>query len=528
MRSHADFARLGIRFARRNSSDSGLLLGAKFESVYRNPDLIDASDVILAKDPLTQPYRQTAGKYFAYAWRRRYNGVKPDGIAVPALTSFRDLIEALERDGVLRSVSRAVDPRYELIAVMRAVQKAGNEPLLFTDVTGSPAPVATNVLGRRDVLALALGLRPETLLASLVAQEAAQADPVIVSDAPVHQVVRTGDLDIARELPQVVHSERDAGAYISAGICIARHPVTGTYNASWNRIQLVGGDHTRVRMMPPQHLGQYQSVAEQGGDALPVAVAIGAPPALMLSAASKIPFDADEYRTAGGWQRTPLRLARAKTVPLDIPADAEFIIEGHVLPHVREPEGPFGEFTDGYVEVGQNHVLKVTAITRRSDAIYHVILAGGSEDTVLLGVPLMTEVLKKIAPLAKIRDLGFPGHIFGCVISLEKTDDAQPKTVLEAALAAHAWMKVVVVVDADVDPNDAQEVLWAIHTRHTPDTGILHVPEVGSFPRADVRAAHRGKVGIDATAPMAMKNTFRRRRFPGIEAIDPADYFDPA
>jgi len=155
-------------------------------------------------------------------------------------------------------------------------------------------------------------------------------------------------------------------------------------------------------------------------------------------------------------------------------------------------------------------------------------LAGGSEDTVLLGVPLMTEVLKKIAPLAKIRDLGFPGHIFGCVISLEKTDDAQPKTVLEAALAAHAWMKVVVVVDADVDPNDAQEVLWAIHTRHTPDTGILHVPEVGSFPRADVRAAHRGKVGIDATAPMAMKNTFRRRRFPGIEAIDPADYFDPA
>ena len=98
----------------------------------------------------------------------------------------------------------------------------------------------------------------------------------------------------------------------------------------------------------------------------------------MLSAASKISMP-DEYRTAGGWQQTPLRLARAKTVPLDIPADAEFVIEGHVLPHVREPEGPFGEFTDGYVEVGQNHVLKVTAITRRSDAIYHVILAGGTE-----------------------------------------------------------------------------------------------------------------------------------------------------
>ena len=349
---------------------------------------------------------------------------------MPALTSFRDLIEALKRGGVLRSVSRAVDPRYELIAVMRAVQKAGNEPLLFTNVAGSPAPVATNILGRRDVLAMALGLEPRTLLPSLVAQEAAQLDPVIVTDAPVHEVVQTGGFDIARDIPQVVHSERDAGAYITAGICIARHPATGVYNASWNRIQLAGGDHTRVRMMPPQHLGQYQQAAEQDGAPLPVAVAIGAPPALMLSAASKIPFDADEYRTAGGWQGTPLRLARAKTVPLDVPADAEFVIEGHVLPHVREAEGPFGEFTDGYVEVGQNHVLKVSAITRRRDAIYHVILAGGTEDSVLLGVPLMTEVWKKVAPLANVRDIGFPGHIFGCVISLDKADDAQPRAVL--------------------------------------------------------------------------------------------------
>jgi UbiD family decarboxylase len=281
-------------------------------------------------------------------------------------------------------------------------------------------------------------------------------------------------------------------------------------------------------MMPPQHLGQYQSAAEQGGAPLPVAVAIGAPPALMLSAASKIPFDADEYRAAGGWQREPLRLARAKTVPLDVPADAELIIEGHVLPHVREAEGPFGEFTDGYVEVGQNHVLKVSAITRRHDAIYHVILAGGAEDTVLLGVPLMTEVWKKVASLANIRDIGFPGHIFGCVVSLDKTDDAQPKAVLEAALAAHAWMKIVVVVDSDVDPHDPREVLWAVHTRHRPDTGVVRIESVQGFPRADVRAVHRGKIGLDATAPLDMKETFRRRRFPGIEAINSADWFDPA
>ena len=446
---------------------------------------------------------------------------------MPALTSFRSLIEALKNSGTLRTVSRSVNPRHELIAVMRAVQKAGNEPLLFTNASGSPAPVATNILGRREVLALALGLEPATLLPSLVALEAAQLDPVTVADAPVHEVVQTEGFDVACDIPQVVHSERDAGAYISAGICIARHPATGIVNASWNRIQLAGGDHTRVRMMPPQHLGQYQSVAEEAGAPLPVAVVIGAPPALMLSAASKIPFDADEYRTAGGWQREPLRLVRAKTVPLDVPADAEFVIEGHVVPRVREAEGPFGEFTDGYVEVGPNHVLKVSAITRRRDAVYHVILAGGTEDTVLLGVPLMADVWKKVTPLADVRDIGFPGHIFGCVISLAKTDDAQPRAVLEAALAAHSWMKVVVAIDADVDPHDPQDVLWAIHTRHRPDTGIVRLDNVAGFPRADVRAVHRGKIGLDATAPLDMKDTFRRRRFPGIEAIRPQDYFDP-
>ena len=129
-----------------------------------------------------------------------------------ALTSFRDLIQTLKRAGTLRSISRAVDPRYELIAVMRAVQKAGNEPLLFANVSASPTPVATNIFGRREVLSLALGLEPKMLLPSLVAQEAAQLDPVVVPDAPVHEVVQTAGFDVARDIPQVVHSERDAGA----------------------------------------------------------------------------------------------------------------------------------------------------------------------------------------------------------------------------------------------------------------------------------------------------------------------------
>jgi 3-polyprenyl-4-hydroxybenzoate decarboxylase len=134
---------------------------------------------------------------------------------------------------------------------------------------------------------------------------------------------------------------------------------------------------------------------------------------------------------------------------------------------------------------------------------------------------------KRVSAFGKIRDIGTHGHIFGCVVTLEKTSIDQARAVMLAALAAHPWMKVVIVVDADVDPHDPTEPLWAVHTRNTPETGIYTIPRLGSFQRADVRDAHRGKVGIDATAPMSMRDVFWRRKFPGMDAINLDEVLDP-
>ena len=247
------------------------------------------------------------------------------------IASFRALLEWLDGRGLLAHVTRPVDPAHELTAVLRKTQKGPNVGLLFENVKGSPARVATNVMSRRETLAAALGLAPERLLPDLAAREAKALPPETVAAAPVHEIVLgANELDVARDIPQVIHSERDAGAYVTAGIFLARHPETGVYNASWNRAQIVGGDRMRVRMMPPQHLGQYQAAAEAGDKPLPAAVVIGAPPALMLAASSKIPYEADELAVAGGWQGAPLRVAPAKTVPLLVPADAEMVIEGEI------------------------------------------------------------------------------------------------------------------------------------------------------------------------------------------------------
>jgi len=453
------------------------------------------------------------------------NAPPPASPSIMALTSFRALLDWLEARGELARVARPVDPAFELTAVLRKTQKGPNVGLLFENVTGSPMRVATNAMSRRATLAAALGIAPERLLADLATREHKALAPETVAAAPVHEVVIGADaLDVARDVPQVVHSARDAGAYISAGIFLARHPETGTYNASWNRTQIVGGSRMRVRMMPPQHLGQYQAAAEAADKPLPAAIVIGAPPALMLAAASKIPYESDELAVAGAWQGAPLRVVPAKTVPLLVPADAEMVIEGEIAPKLREDEGPFGEFMDAYVEVGRNHVFRATAITRRRDAIYHVILAGGTEDLALLSLMLQTEIWKAVTPHARVVDVGCPGQILGCVVAIDKTDDAQARAAMRAAVAAHRWMKFVVVVDADVDPHDAEDVLWAIHTRFSPDSGVLRLEGVAGFPRADVAGLHKGKLALDATAPLAMKDKFKRRKFPGIENIDLAAY----
>src|SRR2546425_12192741 len=161
------------------------------------------------------------------------------------------------------------------------------------------------------------------------------------------------------------------------------------------------------------------------------------------------------------------------------PAGAGMIIEGEVFWGGREEGGPFGGFTAGYVPVMKNHVFRVSAITRRRDAIYHAILAGGTEDLNLVGVLVQAEIFKKVSSFVpKIKDIATPGYVFGCVIAIEKQNEDQPKNALLAAMAAYTWTKLVVIVDDDVDPFDAADVLWAIETRCTPETGVYLAPRI--------------------------------------------------
>lgn len=429
----------------------------------------------------------------------------------PDLRAFLTLLDAR---GLLLRVRRPVDPRTELAALVTEAERRG-QAVLFEAVTGSSMSVAANVVGGRRLLALGLGVPPDHVVPTFLAKSRERIAPVVVGDAPVQEVVRIdAEVDL-RRLPLVVHSEKDAGPYLTAGLVIARDPETGIRNVSFNRMMLRGPDEVGIRMMAPQHLGQLYDKAAARGQNLPVAVAIGNHPAELVAGATTLPFGDDELGLAGALRGEPLELAKCVTVDLEVPARAEIVLEGEVLAGVAEPEGPYGDFMQFYIPVMDNRVLRVRAITHRRDAIHQTMHAGQAEDTALLAVSREAQLLEAIEAIGSdVREVSLLPTILGAAIAIRKRFEGEPKQVLAAAFGRYRWLKLCVVVDEDVDALDPVDVWWAIASRSRLGSGLMHLTDVAGFPR-DPHGLHTAKLGIDATIPLGQWAEYERKRPPG-------------
>ena len=443
------------------------------------------------------------------------------------MKDMRELLQWLDARGEVAHVTREVDPVYEIPAVARKIHQQYGKAVLFENVKGGKMPVVSYVLNSREAIAQALNMKPERMVHQWSAREAKQKQYKIVENAPIHEVVITENPNLY-DLPLCIHSDGNNGNYITGGVLFAKDPDSGIINASFNRCQLAGKDKLRVRMMPPQHLGLLFDACEKRNQPLEVAIVLGTSPAVMYSGASKIPFDRCELEFAGALADETVEVTRCKTLDLLVPANAEVVIEGHVIPNTREEEGPFGEFTDSYVPVMKNHVFQVTAITHRKNAIWHDIYAGGEEDIRLLALPIEAEIFNHISKFAKpddILDVVATPFVFGAFIRMVKRTEEQPKNIILSALASYAWTKFVVVVDEDVDVHKPNDVLWAIQTRCCPSKDVVVIPGVSSYTREDVKDENIGKFGIDATAPLHKKNIYKRRVNPMSAGINIDDYY---
>ena len=433
---------------------------------------------------------------------------------------LRTFIEQVERtypSSFLRT-SKEVDPHLELTGVLRKFQDQGQFPMvLFENVKGCDVPVLGNALGHRDRLALLFDTDSKGLAHAYDARQGTLIPPERVETGPVKEVVQVGDeVDVTR-IANIFHCGEDGGEYISSGVTVAQDPDNKAYNAGIYRIQVIGPRELRLDPGAYSHIWHMHQKMEKRDEPLEIAIVIGHYPTFYMASQYRGPLEIDEIEVAGGVAGEPMRMCPAETLGIDVPADAEIVIEGKLLPHVRKHEGPFGEFSWYLGPAHDTLVVEVTAITRRRDAIYQDVFNAHPEHNLIGMVGREANLLSKVravVPTVKAVSMPFSACCrFACYVSIEKEYDGQARNAALTALGADPFVKLCVVVDDDIDPYDEMRVMWAVATRVRADKDVIVIPEAYtceldpaaySIEDPTRNGALNAKWMIDATKPVGL------------------------
>ena len=428
-----------------------------------------------------------------------------------SVTDLRSYLTVLEQAGELSRVSVPVSLEQEIGAICLRNLRAGGPGLLFERPGDRAMPLAVDLLASRRRYALALGIEADQLATEWNRRTTKLLAPVIVERGLCQQNVMIGkDVDLSK-LPAPVWNELDGGPYLTLSCHVTKDPVTKTRNVGLYRNQVHDRQTLGILAAPYTHLNLQRNKAPN--EPFPVALVLGPDPTVVMTAPAPIPFGTDELAIAGALRGQPLELVPCKTIPLEVPAMAEIVIEGEIRPGELREEGPFGEFTGHYGgHKAPRPVIHVTAITHRNDPILQATYEGmqPNESGFLTAVPREAEIIRQVSlPGIKKVNVTVPaGGALHAVVAVEKPYEGFGKYVALAVLGSVAgrYIKQVIVVDADIDPFDPIQVEWAVATRVQANrdieilkqlTGIILDP---SLPKEEQWTTSRtSKMIIDAT-----------------------------
>lgn len=454
----------------------------------------------------------------------------------PDLRGFIEFLEAEHPEQVLR-IKKEVDPKFTVAGILDRLEKDNKFPLvIFENVKGSDIPLVANMHGDFERLRLALGMEQggvKAFLAEYAAREANPIEPELVETGPVHEVIVEGDDIDVEELPICTYHELDAGKYITAGLSVMRDPETGINNVGIYRHMVHERNLLGIQLSETAHGNVIWKKYEKAGRACPIAIVIGHHPAFFLGSLSFMPLDSDELHIAGGMLQRPVQLVKCKTLPLEVPADAEIVLECEIRAGERRAEAPFGEYPGTYGPERMNPVLEIKAITRRKTPLYQNAFVGHPDNLLVAGLIRTTfieDTVKIACPTVTAVAVPRAGRYrFMCFVAIERMIEGEAKQAAMAAFVADPFLKFVVVVDHDVDVSNDTEVLHAISTRVRGDRDIFMVPYSKGSPldpaSYDPAAGSHlvTKVGIDATRK---DNYPAEITVPGAADIDLADFIE--
>lgn len=446
---------------------------------------------------------------------------------------LRSFLAALERRGDLLRIPSPVNWEYEAVALTRHTSDIQGPALLFGQVGESSHPCLSGLFAARRRVAWALDVAEDELEATYRAREDRFLPPALASGStPCQEIVLKGDEIDLYSLPILRHYERDGGRYVTAGLQVAKDPLSGIRNVSIHRMLLLDRRHLTVFAPPGRHLRTIIERWHERGEPAAIATAIGPEPATQIASQSRVPFGVDEFAVAGGLRGEPVELARCATIDVEVPTTTEIVIEGRTVPGELVSDGPFGEYPGTYSDAKPAPLLEVTAITMRTGAIYQNTLTGMpmTENHWMMqpaAVAMAYREALKITPeivAVNVTPGGATRH--HVVISIKKRHPAEARNLSLALLAAPLGAKLVTVVDDDIDVFDPLQVEWAVNTRVQADRDVVIIPNLYS-PTLDPSApAPRtsAKMAIDATAPVHDREAYQQPRVLGLERFQLAPY----
>jgi len=446
---------------------------------------------------------------------------------------LRGFIALLEARGQLRRISAPVDPDLELAAIADRVLAMGGPALLFENVIGSPMPVAVNLLGTVERVLWSMGMEEPQELETLgerlallqqprppkglkevarfgsVLFDLLKARPDLDLTPPCHQEVFKGDQVNLDALPLLRPWPGDAGRVVTLGLVITKDPETGVPNVGVYRLQRQSINTMTVHWLSVRGGARHLRKAAEMGKKLEVAVAIGVHPLLVMAAATPIPVQLSEWLFAGLYAGEGVRLAKCKTVNLEVPSHSEVVLEGTITPGEELPDGPCGDHMGFYGGEEASPLVRFHCVTQRRNPVFLTTFSGRPpKEEAMLAIALnriYTPILRQQIP--EIVDFFLPMEGLSYKLAVIAIDKAYPGQAKRAAMAfwsalpQFTYTKFVVVVDKSINIRDPRQVIWAISAQVDPqrDLFVLEDTPFDSLDFASERLGLGGRLAIDAT-----------------------------
>jgi 4-hydroxy-3-polyprenylbenzoate decarboxylase len=465
-----------------------------------------------------------------------------------AYRSLQQFIQVLEQHGELARISQPVSPHLEISEITDRVCKRGGPALLFENAPGFDMPVLMNAFGSIKRMRLALEAEnfqeisgellsfleaeaPDTLIKKLKMipklRRLANIFPKTVSQAACQEIVYQGDEVDLTKIPVLTCWPLDGGPFITLPAVITHHPETGRRNVGMYRLQVFDRNTTGMHWHRHKGGAQHYRLAEAKDEPLPVAVAIGPDPAVTYAATAPLPEDIDEIVFAGFLRQAPVDMVSCVSVPLQVPANSQIILEGYVEPGERRLEGPFGDHTGYYSLADEYPVFHVTTLTRRRQAVYPATIVGRppmedcfmAKATERIFLPLMQKTLPEIVDLNLPVEGVFHNLAF---VSIDKRYPGHARKVMHAlwGLGQMMFTKIILVFDQEVDVQDLSQVLWRLGNNVDPRRDAVFVEgPVDALDHASPLPHYGSKMGIDCTRKWPEEGF--TREWPEVIGMDP-------